>query len=40
MKSIKQLFLLPLAFWIGTSEAFLFGIFTSVSKEKNSLDND
>ncbi|CAF0790237.1 unnamed protein product [Adineta steineri] len=29
MKSIKQLFLLPLAFWIGTSEAFLFGIFTS-----------
>ncbi|CAF1283621.1 unnamed protein product [Rotaria sordida] len=29
MKSIKQLLLLPLAFWIGTSEAFLFGIFTS-----------
>jgi hypothetical protein len=31
MKSIKQLLLLPLAFWVGTFLGFVFAIFTSVT---------
>lgn len=37
MRSIKQLLLLPLAFWIGTSLGFVFAIYTSVSKMSNYL---
>ncbi|CAF3980671.1 unnamed protein product [Rotaria sordida] len=29
MKNFNQILLLPLPFWVGTSEAFLFGVFTN-----------
>jgi hypothetical protein len=31
MKTLEQMLLMPLAFWIGTFGAFMFGIFTNVS---------
>ncbi|CAF4045285.1 unnamed protein product [Rotaria sordida] len=29
MKNFKQILLIPLPFWVGTSETFLFGVFTN-----------